>query len=177
MAAAATTEKKVTATEVPQQKTKPTKYRFKLLFGMYVTTEYETKVDPESNVKVRIPRNTIYQAEPKKGVHPVIDTDIDLTQYNGQHAHMKKFEKIIGSATQTITDPTLRLEGESINAYLRRMDDMVKTARNKTEEMMKGLDKMTQEELISLATQEEIDVSACKTVGDVRQVLREGLTS
>lgn len=167
------TEKKNDKVEKP----KASKYKFKLLFGMYVSTEYKIVTNPETGEKTRKPENTIYQADPKKGVFPIINTDIDLESYNGKHRHMKKFEKIIGSATQTIVDPTVRLEGESIHAYLTRMEDMVKSAKAKTEEMMKGLDKLTQEELVSLAAQEEVDISTCQTVGDVRKVLREALTS
>lgn len=158
-------------------KAKAKKYRFKLLRGQYISTVYEYVTDPDTQVKQRVAKHTTYQADPKKSVFPVIDTDINLEVYNGEHSGMKKFERIHGSATQTVSDPTKRLEGETLNAYNRRMEDLQKKINSDREQVILNLDKMTQDQLVELAKQEEIDISACKTVGDLRNTIRDSLFS
>lgn len=168
-------EPKTEGRAAPAAKTK--RYKFRLLRGQYVSTEWKIVTDPETGLRNRVPVNTTYQADPRKGVFPIIETDEDLEEYNGQYAHMKKFERIIGSATQTVTDPTQRLEGESLNAYLRRMEDLAKGVRARVETTLKSLDRLTQEELVALAAQEEIDLSSCKSLEEVRKTIRDALQS
>lgn len=138
------------------------KYKFKLLCGQYVHTEHVMEEDGLGN-KTRRDVNTIYQADRKRGVFPIIETDINLEDCNGRATNMKKFERIHGESPVTITDPTVRLPGETIHAYLARMSDLGKTMKERVTAILKSLDGMDQLQLAKLAEQEEIDITSAKT--------------
>jgi hypothetical protein len=155
------------------------KYKFRLLVGMHVETEWIESVDPDTGRKTREPVNTIYQADKQKGHFPTIETDTDLEAiFNTDDPKLgKKYQRIHGSAVEVITDPTKRLAGETVHAYFQRMDDLTKQMKGKIETTLRELDKMTQDDLVALAITEEIDLSSCATIDEVRKTIRDALTS
>jgi hypothetical protein len=157
--------------------TGPKKYRFKLLKGQYVSSRViKRKID---GVDVQEIENTPYQADPRKGFFPIIETDIDLEVFNGPAPNMKKFERVLvdGPVQPVIENPLDRLPGETVHAYLTRINDLSAKIKEQTAQIIKALDTATPDQLVELAAQEEIDISMCKNPDDMRKVIRNALKS
>lgn len=149
------------------------KYQFRLMAGMYV--DYNGESTPTNKAGRRI-----YQINKKANVYPVIETDEDLTKFNGKaHGMSEKFTRISFDRDVVVqyTDPTVRLAGESVATYLKRMDEVMSAVKKQTEATLKAIDSLTLEQLTEYAAAEEIDLKGAKTVEQVRKIVKTTLES
>lgn len=157
-------------------------YKVRLLRGRHA--DREGKWDPDEENKSFAPgdpkrngRNSVrvFQANRAKGVMPEFETVTDLTgpAYNPP-GYPPKFELVQGQ-TQVQVDSAQRRSGESLAAYIQRMNEMMAAEKSRSEQNLKGLDSMSMDKLRELAEAEEIDYTECRTVEDFRKTIRAAL--
>lgn len=148
------------------------KYLFRMAEGMYVDYNGAKTADNRDGRR-------IFQCDRAKGVHPIIGTDQDLNKFNGKHTGMKKkFDRINRDNPDVVVktlDPTERHPGETVSAYLARMNDVKAALQKQTETMLRAVDSLTLEQVQEFAAAEEIDLKGAKTVEEARKLFKAAL--
>lgn len=142
-------------------------YRVRLLRGRHI--DRQGPADESGRRTLRT-----FQANVRTGTFPEFETVNDLA---GDKAHSptgfpRKFENVHTVQREPPIDPTKRQPGETVTAYLGRLNDIAAAARTQTEQTVKALDTMGMPQLQEFAETEEIDISTAKNVEEVRKIIR-----
>lgn len=141
------------------------KFTFRLMFGNYTEGRgadqktYQVYKDPVT----------------KLPVHQLIETDKDLHALFDQEGFPAKFQPVEGIPEPVYVNPTERQPGESIQAYMSRLNELQATIKAQLEERLKEVDKMSKEQLETFAENEEIDLKNAKTVEQMRVAVKTAL--
>lgn len=137
--------------------TAPKKYKFRLLRGAHAE-----KVGAQPDGR---PIHRMYQADVKKGVYPIVETDHNLAAFNMSDAP-PKFEALTG-VDVPLADPTVRQPGETLMVYLRRMNELSASLEREAANARNQLESMNLEQLLSFVAENGIEVDV---EGDVEIV-------
>lgn len=147
-------------------------YRVQLLRGRHIDRQGPLQKDTVNDKEVIRPSLRVFQASrdpnvPEKDRNPVFET---VTLLNDD----MKF-KILNEPAPAPVDQTARRPGETLQAYLTRMSELMSTAKSRGEDQLKALDTMSLEQIREWAEAEEIDLKNPKTVEEARKNARAAL--
>lgn len=170
-----------TTTKLTNPEAARKRFKFKLLRGAHFDKKGEGYIPPNPNGKTPAEKAGVkgaprkFQANTKTGEFPIIETDEDLAkEFNGPHPKMKKFDPLHKVETVEV-DPKVRRPGETVAAYIGRINQFVIEAQACAANMVKGLDTMNKEQLQEFADDNEIDLSGTKNVDEMRKVIKSVL--
>ncbi len=109
---------------------------------------------------------------------PIIETDKDLCKLFNSVGFAPKFQAV-DEVTVELADPTQRMQGESIQEYLLRLDDVIEKAKKSANDAFKEVDVLaTREDLEDFAEGNEIEIPAtAKTIDQMKAVIKNALKS
>lgn len=170
-----------TTTKLTNPEAARKRFKFKLLRGAHFDKKGEGYIPPNPNGKTPAEKAGVkgaarkFQANTKTGEFPIIETDEDLAkEFNGPHPKMKKFDPLHKVETVEV-DPTKRRAGETISAYMARLNDFVVKAQTDSANIIKGVDAMNKEQLQEFADDNEIDLSGTKNVDEMKKAIKSVL--
>lgn len=152
-------------TKTAEKPQTPKKNTYRLLRGRHVEKVGEVAGKPVLKT---------YQADRRTDTYPLIETDKDLSIFNGKGV-APKFEVVKEAAAPVYVDPTVRRPGETMQAYLVRLAEFQNQAKSSIDAAVKSVDGMSLDELKEFADAEEIDLKGAKTVDEMRKTVKAAL--
>lgn len=146
------------------------KYKFQLMAGRHV--------DSEGDEAAGEPMKRAFQAIPprqgKDGVYPIINTDVDLSVFNGPHPSHLKFKKVEGGSSE-LSDPLKRIPGETVMAFRARLTQLAEAAARADVEVVATVRKMDETQLREFADTEGISIADMEDVEQIRGTIMAAL--
>lgn len=168
--------------EKPKTAKPPKKIRFRLLRARHIETEYEHdekgNIVLDKNGKWKKIGTTPYQVvrDPvtKRPQQPVFESYHELDKKFNAPGYPPKFERV-GEPERIVINPVERQPGETLQAYIIRLGEFAEQAKALSEDSIKRIDAMDKDQLAELAAQEEIDISKCKDVINIKATIKAAL--
>lgn len=168
----------------PKSHAEGEKRLYRLLRGRHCDRQGPPTTRAVAGATVPIGGKRTYQADIRAGVFPEFESVVDLTgPAYCPPGFRPKYELVKGDAPRIVhVDPTKRLPGETTQAYLARVNALISSLKGATEstaraveQKRKGVDTMTEDELIEFAGEEEIDLGDARTLTEMRKAVKAAL--
>lgn len=111
----------------------------------------------------------------KQRITPVIETDKDLGKLFNCPGFAPKFAEEGKEVEPVVLDPTVRQPGETLQAFLTRLQDLQDSVKSTIDVAIKQVDGYSKEELEDFAEENEVDLKGAKTVEQMRTILKNAL--
>lgn len=143
------------------------KYKFRLLSSAHFDKEGPN--GPDGN-----PTDRTFQVDRKKGIFPIIETKVNLSEMFDQPGYPPKFEPLHEEQKPQV-DPQIRQPGETVAVYLGRLNEMTAAIRQRAEAAVKSIDSMSLEDMRTFADDEGIDLKMSKNPDEIRKTIKAAL--